>query len=209
MIYLVVDDHFLVRMSMRLVLEDLYPHSIVHEAEDFEDAMSYLLNHQYDLILLDIDIPGGVGTSMIARIREHQQLVPILVCSAADEQFNALEYVSAGANGYLSKSAEKSETVRAIQTVMRKNRYVSEAVQERLLNAIVFQKQARKRPTGIKSLSVREREIAELLITGKWVKEIASLLDIQSNTVSTYKARIFEKLGVDNIIELAEKIRAR
>jgi two-component system, NarL family, invasion response regulator UvrY len=204
---LIIEDHFLVRMSMRMVLEDLHADSTVDEAEDFEHAISYLQNNQYNLVLLDIDIPGGVGIGMIARIRQRQNDVPILVCSAADEQLNALDYVSAGADGFVSKSAEKAETVRAIQTVVKKNRYVSQAVQERLLNSVIYQKQARKRPTGIKSLSAREMEIMHLLIAGKWVKEIATYLNIQSNTVSTYKARIFEKLGVDNLLQLAEKVR--
>jgi len=204
---LIVEDHFLVRMSLRIVLQELYTHARIDEVESFDHAMTHIKSIAYDLILLDIDIPGGVGTAMVGRIKKHQDEVPILICSAADEQLNALDFISAGANGFLSKSAEKRETVRAISLVVGKSRYVSQAVQERLLNSVVYNKQIRTRPTGPKSLSAREREITELLIAGKWVKEIAAHLDIRSNTVSTYKARSVEKLGVKNVVDLASKIR--
>ncbi|WP_353719035.1 response regulator transcription factor [Dyadobacter sp. 676] len=204
---LIIEDHFLVRMSMRILLQDLYSEAYVDEVEGFDHAMERIQSLPYDLILLDIDIPGGLGTAMVGRIRKQQSDVPILVCSAADEQLNALDFISAGANGFLPKSAEKAETIRAISTVVKRNRYISQAVQDRLLSSVVYNKQSRKRPTGAKSLSGREREISELLIAGKWVKEIAAYLDIQSNTVSTYKARIFEKLGVSNVVDLARKIR--
>ncbi|MGN7884615.1 response regulator [Dyadobacter sp. 22481] len=204
---LIVEDHFLVRMSMKIVLQDLYGHATIDESESFDHAVICVRGNPYDLILLDIELPGGQGTAMIGKIRQLQPEVPILVCSAADEQQNALAFVAAGANGYLSKTAERSETVKAILTVVKKSRYVSQAVQERLLDVVTYGKQKRTRPFGIKSLSGREREISELLVAGKWVKEIAAHLDIQSNTVSTYKARIFEKLGVDNVIDLADKLR--
>lgn len=204
---LIVEDHFLVRMSIKIVLQELYSQARIDESESFDHAVSRIRENPYDLILLDIELPGGLGTAMVSRIRQFQPEVPVLVCSAADEQLNALAFITAGANGFLSKTAEKSETIKAIVTVVKRSRYVSQAVQERLLDVVSFGKQKRTRPFGVKSLSGREREIAELLVAGKWVKEIAAHLDIQSNTVSTYKARIFEKLGVDNVIDLAGKLR--
>nr|WP_295922893.1 response regulator transcription factor [uncultured Dyadobacter sp.] len=204
---LIVEDHFLVRMSMKIVLHELYGQTAIDEAESFDQAMSCISGGQYDLILLDIDIPGSQGAAMVGRIRKFQSETPILICSAADEQQNALHFIAAGANGFLPKTAEKAETAKAIATVVKRSRYVSPAVQERLLNVVTFGKQSRKRPFGAKSLSSREREITELLIAGKWVKEIAAQLDIQSNTVSTYKARIFEKMGVNNVVDLARKMR--
>lgn len=204
---LVVEDHFLVRMSMKIVLQELYSQANIDESESFDHAIARMRAHSYDLILLDIELPGGQGTGMIGRIRQFQPEAPILVCSAADEQLNALAFIAAGANGFLSKTAEKNETIKAIVTVVKKSRYVSQAVQERLLDVVTYGKQKRTRQYGIKSLSGREREITELLVAGKWVKEIAAHLDIQSNTVSTYKARIFEKLGVNNVVDLASKLR--
>ncbi len=204
---LVVEDHFLVRMSMKLVLQELYSQARISESESFDHAIASIRGNRYDLILLDIELPGGQGTGMIGKIRQFQPEAPILVCSAADEQRNALAFIAAGANGFLSKTAEKSETVKAIETVVKKSRYVSQAVQEKLLDVATFGNQKQKPQFGINSLSGREREISELLIAGKWVKEIAAQLAIQSNTVSTYKARIFEKLGVDNVIDLARKLR--
>jgi two-component system, NarL family, invasion response regulator UvrY len=200
---LLIEDHFLVRMSQKIVLSELYRQATIIEAESFEEGISFLQTMQIDLILLDIDIPGGKGRSMIERIRERQPAVVILMCSAADEQMHALDYITAGANGYVSKSAEKDEVVTAITTVMKNKRYVSQAIQERLLDSVSGNQSSKH--TKVKGLSGREREILYLLIEGKWVKEIASNLNIRANTVSTYKARIFEKLGVSSVVELAKK----
>lgn len=204
---LVVEDHFLVRMSMKIVLQELYSQASIDESESFDHALGRVRDHPYDLILLDIELPGGLGTTMVSKIRQLQSEVPILVCSGADEQRNALAFITAGANGFLSKTAEKPETIKAIVTVVKKSRYVSPAVQERLLDVVTYGNQKSKGLSGFKSLSGREREISEMLVAGKWVKEIAAHLDIQSNTVSTYKARIFEKMGVNNLVDLANKMR--
>lgn len=203
---LLIEDHFLVRMSQKIVLNELYPQASVTEAESFEAGLSYIQGSLFDLLLLDIDIPGGKGKSMIERIRQFQPDIVILMCSAADEQTHALEYITAGANGYLSKSAEKAEMITAITTVMKKNRYVSLAVQERLLDAVSTKNPSAKRLKVANGLSDREKEVMYMLIKGKWVKEIALDLNLRANTVSTFKARIFQKMGVSSVIELAKKV---
>lgn len=203
---LLIEDHFLVRMSQRIVLNELYRDTAIVEAESFEDGLSHIQVTRFDLILLDIDIPGGKGRSMIERIRQVQPDVIILMCSAADEQTHALEYITAGANGYLSKSAEKDQMITAITTVMKKNRYLSPDVQERLLEAISTGKTSPKQLKGSNRLSDREKEVMQMLIKGKWVKEIASDLNLRTNTISTFKARIFQKMGVSSIVELAKKV---
>ncbi|SDH36892.1 two component transcriptional regulator, LuxR family [Dyadobacter soli] len=191
-------------MSQKIVLNELHRQATIMEADSFESGLSFLEIFSFDLILLDIDIPGGKGKFMIERIRQRQPNVVILICSAADEQIHALEYISVGANGYLSKAASKEDVIAALTIVVKNKRYVSLAVQERLLDAVSATHRTAKKLKA-HELSGREQEVMQMLIKGKWVKEIASQLNLQSNTVSTYKARIFEKMGVTSIVELAKK----
>jgi two-component system invasion response regulator UvrY len=204
---LLIEDHFLVRMSQKIVLNEVYRVATIAEAESFEAGISHIQASSFDLILLDIDIPDGKNRSMIDRIRQMQPGVVILMCSGADEQTQALEYITSGANGYLSKSADKEEMITAVTTVMKKHRYVSPAVQERLLEAVATSSRAGKGLKVVKGLSVREKEVMHMLIKGKWVKEIASDLNLRANTISTFKARIFQKMGVSSVIELAKKVQ--
>lgn len=203
---LLIEDHFLVRMSQKIVLTEVYPEATIAEADSFEAGISHILASSFDLILLDIDIPGGKDKSMIEHIRQIQPGVVVLMCSGADEQTQALEYITSGANGYLSRSADKAEMITAVTTVMKKNRYVSPAVQERLLEAVSTNNRSGKGLSVVKGLSVREKEVMHMLIKGKWVKEIASDLNLRANTISTFKARIFQKMGVSSVVELAKKV---
>ena len=203
---LLIEDYLLVRMSQKIVPNELYREATITEVDSFEAGISHIQRSQFDLVILDIDIPGENRRSTIERIRQIQPGTIILICLAADEQTHALEYITAGANGYLSKSAKKEEMVSAIATVLKNGRYVSLAVQERLLEAVTANNRSAKRVKKANGLSGREKEVMDRLIEGQWVKEIALSLNLRANTVSTYKARIFEKLGVSSVIELAKKV---
>ena len=202
---LIVDDHSLVRMSMKIILEKQYNDAVLLEAENYKSTLKLVADNRLDLVILDINIPGGVGTGMIRQITEIQPNVHILICTASEEEQTALDYIRAGAGGYLSKSVDESEIIAAISTVMNNKRYISTVIQERLLDVMGAGKSlslVRK----IKRLSARENEITRLLLAGKWVKEIASILNLRANTISTHKSRIFEKMGVDSVSELKRKL---
>ncbi|WP_439556101.1 response regulator transcription factor [Dyadobacter sp.] len=199
---LIVEDHVLIRMSLRLMLQELDKNVSIHEVEGFDEALRTMGEHQFDLVLLDINIPGGMGTQMPSLIREKHPATAILVCSSLDEEQHAKRYLQSGAAGYLSKTASKEETMAAISAVMNGHKYVSEQVQSKLLEQ---EQQARK---AVVRLSAREREIMHLLIEGKWTKEIAHMLNISGSTVSTFKARIFEKTQVTSVMELFVKVNA-
>lgn len=205
---LIVEDHFMVRISLKIMLNELYGQAVPFEAENFDEALQLIASHRFELILLDIDIPGGQGTAMIAQIRQQQPEVVILVCSAADEEKYALDYIGQGANGYLSKSAPKNEAMAAITTVMKRNKYVSQIVQQQLLDGVSNGRKTNSRTLLLRQLSSREHEILQLMLEGKWIKEIAAALDLRANTVSTYKSRIFDKMGVTNVFELFKKVNA-
>lgn len=203
---LIVDDHFLVRNSLKLLLENTYSNVDCIEADNYYDALPHFVDPEIKLIILDIDIPGGIGTGMVTEIRNRRDDVRILICSAADEKLFALNYIIAGADGYLIKSADEQEVLKAVSMVLKGMRYVSYVVQERLLE-VLKEKTKQSKPQTTGHLSNREKQVMELLLEGKWNKEIAAILNLQSNTVSTLKTRIFKKLGVTNLFELAKKTK--
>ncbi len=179
--------------------------SEIYEAISFEGALETCASHSLDLIILDIDIPGGTDADMIPQFKRIQPNVKILVCTGYDEKKYALEYIAAGASGFVSKSSERPKMRLAIETVLENKRYVSDVIQQRFLEEIYQKTTDSAISSDTPHLSTREEEIMKLILDGKWRKEIASLLKISPNTVSTYKARIFEKMKVSNVFELAQK----
>ena len=203
--FLIIEDHFLIRKSLKILLKEQFPQSLILEAEHFEQALALLPSAQIELVILDIGIHDGRDTSMIKLIRQRQPQTAILICTEADEKKNALNCIIAGADGYLLKSASEDQTVHAISTVLKGNKYLSPLVQQQLLSGTPLRAQTGINTPPVTNLSRREQEIVELIIAGKWVKEIAAILGIRPNTVSTYKTRIFKKMGIASVIELFPK----
>lgn len=203
---LIVEDHFLTTTGIRILLNEILENAEIYESISFEGALETCGVHTLDLIILDIDIPGGTGADMITQFRSIQPEVKILVCTGFDEKKYALEYIAAGASGFASKSSERPKMRLAIETVLENKRYVSDVVQQKFLEEIYQKTTEPAVPSETTSLSSREEEIMKLILDGKWRKEIAALLNISPNTVSTYKARIFEKMKVSTVLELAQKV---
>ncbi|WP_031530043.1 response regulator [Dyadobacter crusticola] len=201
---LLVEDHSIVRMGVKLLIEDFMSHASIVEAGSFNETLRHLQSRFFDLVILDIKIPGGEGFNMISKIRSIQSKVKILIFSSQDEELYALHYYKAGASGYLPKDATNEELEKAITTVLNGGTYISKVVQHQLVSNSVLEKDRMQSPLEI--LSNRELEIMDMLLVGKWTKDIASDLNIKESTVSTYKARIFEKLNVTNILELFRKV---
>lgn len=197
---LIVEDHAIVRLGIDYFINDLFDKVLVMQAGSFLEALSLVQHNSVDLIILDVSIPDGESTRMIARFRTYQPDVKILAFSGLGEKFYALHYMQAGANGYLSKGASESEYKLAITSVLDTGKYVSEKVQEQICD------NENIKTNPLDDLSKRELEVMLLLAQGKWTKEIASDLNLKETTVSTYKSRIFEKLKVENIIEMFKKI---
>lgn len=203
---LIAEDHKIVRLGTIMLLETLFPGIKISEAETFDNAIQLVADHpDADLLILDINIPGGDSINMIQALRLRRPGLRILIFSGYNESLYALHYVQSGANGYLSKDATDQEFKTAVSKVLNNETYLSPAVFEQQL--IDKFQGGRTGRSGTASLSIRELEIMQLLLKGSGTKEIATLLNLQLSTVSTYKARIYEKLGVTNIMELAEKVR--
>jgi len=143
---------------------------------------------------------------MIAKIRRLQPDVLIMVFSAIDEEIYAAHYLKAGANGFLSKNSSTKEIRTAITAIITHGRYMSEMVQQAFLHGPIVPEARRGNPLA--ALSQRELEVMDLLLQGKWTKEIATFLNITGSSVSTYKARVFEKLRVNTVIELYQRVSA-
>jgi DNA-binding NarL/FixJ family response regulator len=202
---LIAEDHTMVRYGTNIILKDLFPDGKIIQAINFEQVMQYLEEEPLDLLILDINIPGGDNMQMIDVIRLRQPSLKILVFSAYDEQLFAIRYLQAGVNGYLMKQASESEMREAILTVLKDDIYISADVKQQL----VFNSSQKKPQINnpIHSLSNREMEVMQYLVKGITLAEISRKLSLQVSTVNTYKTRIFEKLHVNNVIELVQKIQ--
>jgi DNA-binding NarL/FixJ family response regulator len=195
---LIVDDHLVVRNGVAMVLEKQIEDVSISNAENFFAAIALLKDFSFDLIILDINIPGGKSTGMISEIRAIQPFVKILVFSAHEEEQYALKYISSGANGYLNKLCSEEKMMFAINSIFETSTYISSEILAMLLET----KQSHKSVNPREVLSKRELQIAELLIEGNGNLEISNKLNIHMSTVSTYKARVFEKLKITNLVEL-------
>lgn len=202
---LIAEDHTMVRYGTSLVLKELYPGGKISQAINFEQLLQLIEQEPFDLLMLDINIPGGDNIQMIDVIRLRQPAIKILVFSAYDEQLFALRYLQAGVNGYLMKHASENEMKEAIRAVLKNDMYISEEIKQQLIFNTTEKRGISVNP--LLSLSNRETEVLQQLIKGTKLAVIARTLSLQVSTVNTYKTRIFEKLEVNNVVELAQKVQ--
>ncbi|MGC5746769.1 response regulator [Chryseobacterium sp. NFX27] len=190
---LIADDHYVVRAGAALVLESAYPKLKIDFAENYDQVKEQVSEHVYDLLLLDIDMPGTQYKKMIPELKSIQKNLKILVFSGHGKDV-AIQYIREGAEGYLSKQGCEEEIREAVRSVIQKGYYYP----GELIGLII----QNKKSNPAEKLSSREYEIFKLLAKGSGNLEIGNKLDIQMSTVSTYKKRIFKKLNVSNIAEL-------
>jgi len=203
---LIADDHTIVRLGILLVVKSMFLNAQVYEAGTLDQTLAQLETRRFDLLILDINIPGGNNLQMINALRLRQPGIRILMFSGYEEQLFALNYIQAGADGYLVKHSPEEEIRTALRTVMNGEKYISATVKDQLL-ARLQHPHPPLAENPLTALSAREREVMNLLVKGENIGSIADMLHLQITTVSTYKSRIFEKMGTSNIIELAEKVR--
>jgi len=201
---LVVDDQEVVRYGTTLILQKSIDDVHVSEAGSFEETLKILASKPFDLVILDIDMPGGNNHQMLDVIRLRHPDIKILIFSSYDEQIFGWRYLEAGADGFLSKKMGIEEIKNATKSLLRDEKYLSPALKQTLLNNITKKKST---VNPLDRLSNRESNIMQLLIKGLSVADIADKLSLQVSTVSTYKKRICEKLQVSNIVEMIEKVQ--
>ncbi|MEK8087973.1 response regulator transcription factor [Aquabacterium sp. A3] len=199
---LLVDDHVIVRQGLRQVLGDAEGIEVVDEAADGAEALRAIrtrMDEGLDVVLLDIALPGRDGLDVLKQIKaEYPRLGVVMLSTYPDRQF-AVRCLRAGAQAYLNKSADPDDMVAAIRKVAAGGAYLTPTVAELLATSI---SEVAERPPH-EALSQREHQVFRLLAEGRSVSQIAQALNLSPNTVSTYRARILEKTGVRNDVELA------
>lgn len=199
---LVVDDHPIIRKGLIQILSAVKGKYIMDEADDGYSAIEKIRKEKYDLILLDIAMPGLSGLDVLKQIRCENIIIPVLILSIYSEEQYAIRVLKAGASGYLTKQSAPEELLSAITRVINGGKYVSSSLAEMLAEEI---EKKNKYPL-YKSLSDREYQIMIMITSGKSNKMIANELCINIKTVSTYKTRIFKKLNVRNYFQLSDYV---
>lgn len=194
---LIADDHAIVRQGLKQILEEEPGMEVVAEYANGTDALQWLRNHDCDIALVDIAMPGMNGIDLLKEIRNEKPDLPVLILSIYSEKQYAMRLIKIGASGYLNKECAPSEIVKAVQCVMGNRKYFSPAVAEMLTNRI----SAEHSPTH-EILSDREYQIFLLLASAKTATDIANDLGLSVKTVSTYRTRVLEKMCLRNNSEL-------
>ena len=195
---LITDDHALVRQGLKLILADHFKKAVFGEARNATEALEAVWKHKWDVVLLDITMPGRNGLEVLKEIKRSKPKLPVLVLSMHPEDQFAVRLLKAGAAGYLTKESAGEELAGAIKKVLSGGRYISPSLAERMASYldIDVQKPPHER------LSDREFLILRMIASGKQVSQIAKDLSLSVATVSTYRARILEKMDMKNNAEL-------
>lgn len=198
--FLLVDDHVVVRSGIKTLLSEMYSPAEIHEAMDGETAMQKMKENSYDLVMLDIQMPKTDTLGLMEYVHIKYPQAKVLMFSMSAENIYAKRFMKAGAFGFISKEAPLEEITRAINMILNNKKYISDTLAEKLAEDSF----SGKTGNPFNDLSPREFEIVSLLLEGKTVTDISHSLNIQTSTVGTHKARLFDKLGVTNILELKE-----
>jgi two-component system invasion response regulator UvrY len=196
---LLVDDHALFRSGMRSILDARDDMQVIGEADTGEAAVEMVRRSAPDVVLMDIHMPGIGGIEATRRILRQAPHTKVIALTALDDEPFPSKLLDAGAVGYITKGCPAEELVEAIQRVMAGEHYLSADVAQKLsLSALVNKGQAS--PLG--RLSPREMQVMMMIAQGKTTQQISDALFLSPKTVSTYRTRLFEKLGVSNDVEL-------
>lgn len=194
---MIADDHNVVREGLRRVLADYPDIKVVAEASDGDQVIARCRAEKPDVLLLDLSMPGPGFLHVLEHVRAALPGIRVLVLSAHPEEQYARRVLRAGASGYITKNHAPEELMAAIRRVSRGGKYVSEAFAAQLASDL-----ATPKPEGPDRLSNREYEVLALLGGGMSVKQIAAAMDLSPKTVSTYRTRLLEKLGLKTTAEL-------
>lgn len=195
---LIADDHAIVRKGLRQLLLEEYPLAVIEEVSDAEGLINKVMMEKWDIVICDLSMPGRSGLDALRQIKQSSPSLPVLIMSMHPEDQYALRVLKAGASGYLSKDSIHDELMSAIKTAMLGKKFITPSVAEKLAEAIDADSD---RPAH-ELLSDREFDVFKLLASGKSVSEIASQLSLSITTVSTYRSRILEKMGIRSNAEM-------
>lgn len=197
---LIVDDHAIVRKGLATILTGGPDQFTVDEADSGEEALNKAWNNDYDLVMLDISMPGRGGLDVLNELKRHSPKLPVLILSMHSEELYAVRAMRAGASGYLTKRSAPYELRNAIEKVLKGGKYVSAPFAEILVASLETDFD---RPPH-ETLSDREYQVFRMIASGKTVSEIAGEMSLSVNTISTYRTRVLEKMKMKNNAELMQ-----
>ena len=195
---LIADDHPIVRNGLKQIICDEEDMKVICEASNGQEVFDEISKNEIDVLILDISMPGMGGFEILEKIKQKYPKLPVLMLSALSEELYASKTLKAGASGFINKESAPIELVKAVRKVFSGGLYVSAYLAEKL--ASDFKHDVSKPPQEY--LSNREFQIMCMIGSGKTITEIADMLCISVKTVSTYKARIFNKMNFKNNSEL-------
>jgi two-component system invasion response regulator UvrY len=195
---LVADDHAIVREGLKQIVADTSDMVVAGEAVDGQEVLAQVRKEDWDLILLDLSMPGRGGIDTLKDLKIEKPKLPVLVLSMYPEEQYAIRALKAGASGYLTKESAPEELIEAIRKVSRGGKYISASLAESLASHVGMNSEKPLQET----LSDREYQVMLMIATGKTVTEIASELSLSVKTISTNRVRALTKMGMKNNAEL-------
>ena len=201
--FLLADDHSLMRQGIVFILEDIELDFEAVHASTLQKALEAVKSNPIDIAIIDAHFPDGNSLSILLEIKTINPDIKIMIFSGIDENVHVLKYINAGANGFLSKLSEEDDVKTAIQRMLQFGEYISPVTQALLINSV----RNPKLVNPLLSLTEKEMTIAQMYAEGLGNLEIANKLEVKQNTVSTVKKRIFEKLKIDNLVDLIDLLK--
>ncbi len=196
---LIADDHTIVRRGLKQLLQEEYPLAVIDEAGNAEEIVSKVLLQKWGILICDINMPGRSGIEVLPQIKQMAPDMPVLIMSMYPEDQYALQAFKAGASGYLGKESIHIDLFDAIEKVTNGKKFITQSIAEKLANSFYQQSSSK---LSHESLSSREYEVFMLIVAGKSTSAIAEHLNLSPTTISTYKIRILEKMGIKSNAEL-------
>jgi two-component system, NarL family, invasion response regulator UvrY len=198
----IADDHAVVREGIKHIFSEAPEIHVAGEASNGQEVLETIWEKNYDLLLLDIAMPGRDGLEVLKEVKMQKPKLPVLILSMFPEEQYALRALKSGASGYLTKDSIPNELLKAVRKVLRGGIYISSSFSEKLLTDLSSDI---KKPLH-EMLSDREFQIMRMIAKGKTINEIADELSLSAKTVYTYRARILDKMGMKNNMELTHYV---
>jgi len=193
---LIADDHPIVRRGLKQILSDEADVAMVGEAQSSNEVFELVRTQNWDVVVLDITMPGRGGLDTLKELKRQYPELPVLILSMHPEDQYAVRAFKGGAAGYMTKESAPKELVKAIRKIARGGKYVSETLAEKMVSIMGAG------PPSLDSLSAREHQVMFMIASGKTMSQIAEEMSLSIKTISTYKTHILEKMNMKNSSEL-------
>lgn len=192
---IIADDHAVVRKGLKQILMEMSGVKVVEEVDNGPALIERITNESFDFVVLDISMPGQTGLQALKEIKDRKPKLPVLILSIHPEEQYALRALKGGASGYITKDSAPEELVKAIQKILSGHKYITQSIADKLADNF-----GDKHPHEL--LSDREYEVFAMIAVGKTITDIGDELSLSVKTVSTYKSRIYDKMGMKSRTEL-------